>query len=45
MVLARAHGDVLGYMDRDASLEAFGPDAVFDTVRDAVDALTGETRS
>jgi len=45
MVLARAHGDVLGYMDRDASLGAFGPDAIFDTISDAVDALTGDTRS
>jgi len=40
MVLARTHGDVLDHLQRDDGLDDLGPDAVFGTVRDAVDSLT-----
>jgi MFS superfamily sulfate permease-like transporter len=40
MVLARAHGDVLDYLQRNDGLDHLGPNAAFGTVRDAVDFVT-----
>jgi hypothetical protein len=40
MVLARTHGEVLDYLQRDDGLDHLGPNASFGTVRDAVDSVT-----
>ena len=39
LVLARAHGAVLDYLERDGSLDELGPAAIFPGVAEAVDAM------